>query len=121
MKNIVDICKSNIVENCSEPVKLRLRGKGSGYKEGPEQKGKLSLNQESQESLHLCVSSKYQETYYLACKLVEDLLLQLYEENRKFTEKRGISAPRLTISKTEGDHTSVNYNMTKTSSKKCAK
>ena len=43
MKNIVDICKSNSMTNSSEPVKLRLRGKGSGYKEGPEQKGLLIL------------------------------------------------------------------------------
>ena len=39
MKNIVDICKNHSIVNTSEPVKLRLRGKGSGYKEGPEQKG----------------------------------------------------------------------------------
>ena len=39
MKNIVEICKNNSILSLSEPVKLRLRGKGSGYKEGPEQKG----------------------------------------------------------------------------------
>lgn len=41
--------------NC-DFVKLRLRGQGSGYKEGPE---KL----ESNEPLHLCVSSRYLEVY----------------------------------------------------------
>jgi len=106
MKNIVDICKNNTMHNVNEPVKLRLRGKGSGYKEGPDQK-------ESDESLHLCVSSKYPELYYLACKLVEDLMVQLYDEYRKFTEKKSGMAVRLMIKKTEGDHTSVNYNMTK--------
>jgi len=40
MKNIVDFCKNNSVVNTNEPVKLRLRGRGSGYKEGLEQKGK---------------------------------------------------------------------------------
>jgi hypothetical protein len=40
MKNIVDICKNNSMVITNEPVKLRLRGRGSGYKEGPEQKGK---------------------------------------------------------------------------------
>jgi len=110
MKNIVDICKSNTMMNVNEPVKLRLRGKGSGYKEGPDHK------EESDESLHLCVSSKYQELYYLACKLVEDLMLNLYEEYRKFCEKKGgnyLLSPKLSIKKIEGDHTSVNYNMTK--------
>lgn len=43
MKNIVDICKGNSMLNITEPVKLRLRGKGSGYKEGPEQKGQKTL------------------------------------------------------------------------------
>ena len=40
MKNIVDVCKNSSQVSTSEPVKLRLRGRGSGYKEGPEQKGK---------------------------------------------------------------------------------
>ena len=40
MKNIVETCKNNSILSISETVKLRLRGKGSGYKEGPEQKGK---------------------------------------------------------------------------------
>jgi len=109
MKNIVDTCKINTMLNVNEPVKLRLRGKGSGYKEGPDHK-------ESDESLHLCVSSKYQELYYLACRLVEDLMLNLYDEYRKFCEKKGgnyLISSRLMIKKTEGDHTSVNYNMTK--------
>jgi hypothetical protein len=37
-------------------VKLRLRGRGSGYKEGPEKR-------ESQEPLHLCVSSKHNHLF----------------------------------------------------------
>lgn len=37
-----------------EAVKLRLRGKGSGYKE--------NNKKEIGELLHLCISSKYQET-----------------------------------------------------------
>ena len=38
--------------NSNELLKLRLRGRGSGYKEGPEQL-------ESEEELHLCISAKY--------------------------------------------------------------
>jgi hypothetical protein len=33
-----------IVELCSDAVKLRLRGKGSGYKEGPYNRGNLIIN-----------------------------------------------------------------------------
>ncbi len=38
MKNIVESCKLGNL-HLSEPVKLRLRGRGSGYKEGNEKKG----------------------------------------------------------------------------------
>ena len=41
MKNIVETCKKNCNLTIGETVKLRLRGKGSGYKEGPEMKGIL--------------------------------------------------------------------------------
>ena len=116
MKNIVEICKNNSILSLSEPVKLRLRGKGSGYKEGPEQKGLKILNfLESEETLHLCVSSKYQDLYYIACKLVEDLIIQLYEDYKKYIDKKGLHMQRLMIKKTEGDQTNVNYNMTKKS------
>ena len=49
-----------IIEQCShgnkDVVKLRLRGKGSGFKEGPNQV-------ESDEQLHMCVSSGIYEKY----------------------------------------------------------
>ena len=51
MKKIVDSCKSGDQSN----VKLRLRGRGSGYKEGPQ-------NRESEDPLHLCISAKNQES-----------------------------------------------------------
>lgn len=53
MKRIIDMCLAEALD-CKEPdlIKLRLRGKGSGYKEGPEKR-------ESNEPLHLCVSSKH--------------------------------------------------------------
>jgi hypothetical protein len=43
MKKIIEICQ-NYVKNPSiiyqnDFLKLRLRGKGSGFKEGPEQRG----------------------------------------------------------------------------------
>ena len=40
MKKIVEICSSNQDGTSThDAVKLRLRGKGSGYKEGPLNKG----------------------------------------------------------------------------------
>jgi len=44
MKRIVEVCsKCQDGSVLQDAVKLRLRGKGSGYKEGPFNKGKLSF------------------------------------------------------------------------------
>ena len=52
MKNVLDRCKAKFQEEWqSDFLKLRLRGVGSGFREGPEQ-------QESNEPLHLCISAK---------------------------------------------------------------
>ena len=63
MKRIIEMCSRNTTaENMQDIVKLRLRGKGSGFKEGPHK-------EESNEPLHLCISSKYYDKYVLACHL----------------------------------------------------
>ena len=71
----------------TEVVKLRLRGQGSGFKEGPKQ-------EESKEPLHLCISSRFYPQYVNACYQIEQLLLNVYEEFKKFCErnKRDIKA-----------------------------
>jgi len=86
IKKIIEICQ-NYVKNPSliyqnDFLKLRLRGKGSGFKEGPEQR-------ESEEPMHLCVSSKYLEVYNMACQLVEELLNNLYREYDNYCRKTG--------------------------------
>lgn len=86
MKKIIEICQAHLKHLNNGPqgdfLKLRLRGQGSGFKEGPEQR-------ESDDVLHLCVSSKYSEVYYLACKLVESLMTGLYKEYEQFCQKAG--------------------------------
>eukprot|EP00801_Mesodinium_rubrum_P002763 Mrub_02763.p1 GENE.Mrub_02763~~Mrub_02763.p1 ORF type:complete len:515 (-),score=89.15 Mrub_02763:77-1588(-) len=62
-----------------EAVKLRLRGKYSGYKE--------QKKQEIGEGLHLCISSKYCETFYEACRLIELLLNSIVTEYKKYANK----------------------------------
>ena len=54
-------------------VKLRLRGQGSGYKEG-------TNRCESLEPLHLCISSKNFQKYTEACSFVEILLYEVLKE-----------------------------------------
>ncbi len=85
MKKIIDECK--LIENNNnnnEIIKLRLRGKGSGYKEGPQ-------NKESDEPLHLCISSKNQEGLKKASECVNDLLNKIYEDYKKHCAKFGIN------------------------------
>ena len=79
-----------IVELCSDAVKLRLRGKGSGYKEGPYNRGICLINfLESDEHLHLCISSRIPDKYKKACSLVQELIINVYEEFKRFCEKSG--------------------------------
>jgi len=63
--------------NAWEIVKLRLRGYGSGFKEGPNK-------EESQDPLNLCISSKYKEKYEYACFEMERLLKEVYVDYKKF-------------------------------------
>ena len=82
MKNIINAFKSSPKE--SDKIKLRLRGRGSGYKEGPE-------NEESDEPLHLCISSKNPEDMKKACLLVDDLLNKIHEEYKEYCQKNNIA------------------------------
>ena len=75
MKRIIEDCSKDF-DQCINPyevVKLRLRGKGSGFKEGPQQI-------ESDDPLNLCISSKYKEKYDYACSEMETLLKKVYDE-----------------------------------------
>jgi len=76
-------------------VKLRLRGRGSGFKEGPN-------NQESDEPLHLCISSKYLDKYKNACTLVQELVSSVYDDYKKFCDKNHRNYPNFQIKKVEG-------------------
>ena len=84
MKKILNECKQNNNSNINDNIKLRLRGRGSGYKEGPQ-------NKESDEPLHLCISTKNQEEMKKACGLVDDLLNKIYDEYKKYCIKNNIS------------------------------
>ena len=81
MKNIINECKSGGSDG--ENIKLRLRGQGSGYKEGPQ-------NKESDEPLHLCISSKNPEEMKKACLLVDELLKRIHEDYIKYCEEKHI-------------------------------
>ena len=98
MKNIINECKSS---GDGEGIKLRLRGKGSGYKEGPE-------NKESDEPLHLCVSSKNPEEMKKACILVDELLDKIHQDYKEYCEKNNVT-PLSTEIATRIENKNLNY------------
>lgn len=79
MKRIIEECSRGFDTrvNPYEIVKLRLRGKGSGFKEGPNQV-------ESEDPLNICISSKYKDKYDYACGEMDKLLVRVYDEFKTF-------------------------------------
>ena len=49
----------------------------------------------------MCVSSKYLDKYQLACRLVQELIQQVYAEYADFCRSRGHREPRISIKKSE--------------------
>ena len=94
MKRIIEKCCKGMNAQAHDIIKLRLRGTGSGFKEGPN-------NAESQDSLHLCVSSKYHSKFLLAVEEIETLLKKVYKEYGEFCIHKGRSDPRITLQKIE--------------------
>lgn len=84
MKTIIEKCCKGLNGPAHDVIKLRLRGRGSGFKEGPEK-------QESTDRLHICVSSKYTERLQMASKEVERLLNSVYEEYDQFKRTKGLT------------------------------
>jgi hypothetical protein len=94
MKRIVELCSRG--SNCQghDIVKLRLRGQGSGFKEGPNKA-------ESDEPLHMCVSSRFLDKYQMACRHVQELIQQVYAQYADFCRARGLRDPRISLRKSE--------------------
>eukprot|EP00930_Biecheleria_cincta_P090857 TRINITY_DN8033_c0_g1_i1.p1 TRINITY_DN8033_c0_g1~~TRINITY_DN8033_c0_g1_i1.p1 ORF type:complete len:355 (-),score=70.01 TRINITY_DN8033_c0_g1_i1:79-1017(-) len=76
-------------------AKLRLRGRGSKFLEGPEQA-------ESKDPLMLCVSVPDAHSYEEAKRLVEELLEDVYEQFRSFRASKGLAPPKVCIDLHEG-------------------
>jgi len=90
MKRIIKECSNGSNLPIASIIKLRLRGKGSGFLEGPKR-------EECKEPLHLCISSCFYDKYLLAKKRVTELLNKLYADYRHHCFKLGKSAPSLKI------------------------
>ena len=80
LKRIIDYCsKGPGGIYIPDAIKLKLRGVGSGYREKDGDKN---------EPLNLCVISKYQDKYKKACSFVIELIINIYEEYKRFCERK---------------------------------
>lgn len=83
----------DIVARTSGDAKLRLRGKGSGFKERDTQN-------ESPEPLQLCISCPNGDSYDIAVQCTRDLLTGIYSEYNEWCSKnnRPVRPPELRMS-----------------------
>ena len=80
LKRIIDYCsKGPGGVYIPDAIKLKLKGVSSGYKEKEGDK---------KEPLNLCVISKYQDKYKKACSFVIELIINIYEEYKRFCERK---------------------------------
>ena len=70
-KLLRNILVKNCINNGDHTTKIRLRGKGSGYKEGPK-------NEESKDPMELCISSLNLISYLKCSNEIENLLRNVY-------------------------------------------
>ena len=70
-KLLRNILVKNCINNGDDTTKIRLRGKGSGYKEGPK-------NEESQDPMELCISSLNLFSFLKCSQEIENLLRNVY-------------------------------------------
>jgi hypothetical protein len=84
-----------IAENTG--AKLRIRGRGSGFKEGQD-------NVEADEPLMICISATASEGFGNATEDVESLLKHVHDQYYAFCNDRNLPCPRLVVSRTEQPH-----------------
>jgi len=96
MKKILRECTKDMHFPVPSIIKLRLRGRGSGFLEGPKQ-------EECKEPLHLCISTCYKEKYFIAKQRVSELLLKIYADYKQFCIKSGKEVKDLKLKFTENE------------------
>ena len=79
-KLLRNILVKNCINNGDHTTKIRLRGKGSGYKEGPK-------NEESKDPMELCISSLNLMSYIKCSNEIENLLKNVYYQYYLYQSK----------------------------------
>ena len=88
------------------PLNLDLEERDQDIKKDHLTKVKINIINnclESDEPLHLCISSKFADRYNTACNLVQNLVTSVQDEYKKFCDRTGKTpVPCLAIRKEEG-------------------
>jgi len=71
-------------------AKLRLRGRGSGFLEGPK-------NEEPEEPLVLCVSAATARGYNATVRSLKNLFYDIYQDYRSYRKGKGLAPVRLSV------------------------
>ena len=79
-------------------AKLRLRGRRSNFREGPE-------NKESEEPMHLCVSSNDEVAFRRASEMVEALMAGVYGDYSGWCKQNSVPVPNIQLICVEGPFT----------------
>jgi len=83
LRRIVDLCAKNCTQ---EVVKIRIKGKGA---EQANYEKMEKFGQQTDEPLVLIISSKYYDKYLLARHLCKELILNVYEDYKRFCDRTG--------------------------------
>lgn len=96
VRKVLGVAGANVKRIANETgVKLRLRGRGSKFLEGPEQK-------ESSDPLMLCVSAPDPRAHEAAVDRVKALLRRVYREYDEHRRSRGLESAGLNVRMHEG-------------------
>jgi len=79
----------------STNAKIRLRGRRSNFKEGPD-------NKEVDEPMHICVSSNDEVSFRRACEMVETLMAGVYNDYSDWCQRSNIPIPNIQLLCIEG-------------------
>eukprot|EP00826_Nyctotherus_ovalis_P037942 TRINITY_DN3508_c0_g1_i3.p1 TRINITY_DN3508_c0_g1~~TRINITY_DN3508_c0_g1_i3.p1 ORF type:complete len:336 (-),score=62.71 TRINITY_DN3508_c0_g1_i3:166-1173(-) len=81
LRRIVDLCSKGSKQ---EVIRLTLRGQGTELSEW-----KDKFENSLEEPLSLCISSRYYDKYLLAKHLAKELILNVYEDYKRYCDRNG--------------------------------
>ncbi len=91
VRRIVDLCARGNAGASMEVVRVRLRGRGSDCPENPVDRPQTEepRRAENDDPLNLSITSRYYDKYLLARHLAKELILNVYEDYKRYCDRTG--------------------------------